>query len=444
MGLAFFGNEREFTFGFPDWPQFDNREMQGLERVLRSRRWFAGFLGGDETSEVGQFEKEFADYNNSRHAIAVSNGEAALIIALAASGVGAGDEVIMPAWTFVATASAAMHLGAVPVFADVTPDNLCLDPKDVLKKVSDKTRAVITVHYGGRLGNIDELVDIAQKKNLILIEDACHAHGSVHRGKKAGTLGHLGCFSFQESKTMTSGEGGLITTNDDHIAQVARSFRSNGRKVGSPGYLHYRLGWNYRLTEFQAAILRAQLSRLDEQVRTRTENSRLLTTMLNDTPGFIPLKDPEGTIQNSCYLYPIRLDLNYFGMNRELADKYAEKREIGYSHSLAPSSLLIEDILRAEGIPCSSVYIPLNRSPLFLDTEERTKGLTTFERYIGVPQYEAALPVSDRAFEEVVDLPLKVFMGDTETISTVARAFSKISSNVDQIKGYLKELSMIR
>ncbi len=443
MRLAFFGEERESVFDFPEWPQFDNSEILGLERVLNSRRWFAGFLGGDEKSEVGQFEREFAEYNGSKHTIAVSNGEAALIIALAASGVGAVDEVIMPAWTFVATASAAMHLGAVPVFADVTPDNLCLDPNDVLRKITDKTRAVITVHYGGKLGNIDQLSEIAHKKNLILIEDACHAHGSVYRDKKAGTIGHAGCFSFQESKTMTSGEGGLLTTDDDYIAQMARSFRSNGRKVGSPGYLHYRLGWNYRLTEFQAAILRAQLVRLDEQVKRRTDNSRLLTSLIDGIPGFIPMVDPEGTEQNSCYLYPLRLDLDYFGITRELADRYAKKRGISYNHSLVPSSMLIEDILRAEGIPCSSVYIPLNRSPLFLDTEEKTKGLGTFERYIGVPQYETALPVSDKAFEEVIDLPLKVFMGEAGTIQSVARVFEKISFSVDQVKAYLKELSIV-
>lgn len=436
--LALFGGGNNLKIKWPDWPHSTPNELNALSRVIESKRWFSGFLGGDEGSEVGDFEREFGKYNNTDHSIAVANGEAALIIALRAAGIGSGDEVIVPAWTFMATASAALHLGAIPVFADIDPKNLCLDPVDVQKRITADTKAIITVHYGGRLGNIDELMNIAEQNGLVLVEDACHAHGSEYRGIKAGNFGLLGCFSFQESKTMTAGEGGMLTTNDEKVAEVAKSYRSNGRKIGSPGYLHYRLGWNYRMTEFQAAILKEQLSRLDEQVKLRTKNANRLTKILKEIPGFTPFFDPEGTSQNSNYLYPVKIDLDYFGINKENSVNYARKKGVRRESSLIPACNIIEDALRKEGLPCNTVYIPLYRSPLFNSENWEKNGMQFFSRYINKKIDLSPLEKSDKAFDEIVDLSHNVLLNDDKGIEVAGKIFEKISNNANEIRDAFK------
>jgi len=156
-----------------------------------------------------------------------------------------------------------LEVNAIPIIVDIEPNYLCIDPEAVVKAITPYTKAVIAVHYGGQIADMEKLLKIAAENNLIVIEDAAHAHGSMWKGKRAGTFGKAGCFSFQESKTITAGEGGIILTDDEELAKRARSYRSNGRKEGRPGYEHHRLGWNYRLTEFQAAILLAQLQRLE-------------------------------------------------------------------------------------------------------------------------------------------------------------------------------------
>jgi len=436
--LALFGGEKNLNIKWPEWPYSDDKEVKSLERVLKSKRWFSGFLGGDTDSEVGLFEKEYAEYNNSKHAIAVANGEAALIIALRSAGIGAGDEVILPAWTFVATATAAMHIGAIPVFADITPENLCLDPEDVKAKLTDKTKAIITVHYGGKTGNIDELVDISDRKKIILIEDAAHAQGSIYNGKKAGNFGHLGCFSFQESKTITSGEGGLLTTNDDEIASLAKSYRSNGRSIGSPGYVHYRLGWNYRMTEFQGAILREQLKRLDNQVKKRTENAQILVNAIDEIQGFTPIQDSKKMEQNSYYLFPLRIDRKFFGITKENSLNYAKRKNIKRNNSLVPESLVIEDILKAEGLPCNTVYIPLYKSPLFDSKTWGKSGMQIFSKFLKNNINLNPLKNSDEAFDEVLDISHFVLLGDSNEIKTVINILKKVSRNASEIK---KELN---
>ncbi len=436
--LALFGGENNLKIKWPDWPYSTQDELSSLSRVIESKRWFSGFLGGDKESEVGDFERKFGEYNKTKHSIAVANGEAALIIALRASGVGSGDEVIVPAWTFMATASAALHLGAIPVFADIDPVNLCIDPADVQRRITEDTKAIITVHYGGRLGNIDELMNIAEQNELILVEDACHSHGSEYRGTKSGNFGLLGCFSFQESKTMTAGEGGMLTTNNEEVAEIAKSYRSNGRKLGSPGYLHYRLGWNYRMTEFQAAILKEQLSRLDEQVKLRTKNANRLTKLLEEIPGFTPFYDPEGMSQNSNYLYPVKINLDYFGINKEKAVNYARRKGLRRDSSLIPACNIIEEALRQEGLPCNTVYIPLYRSPLFNSENWEKSGMQFFSRYINKKIDLSPLEKSDKAFDEIVDLSHNVLLSNDKGIETAGMIFEKISKNANEIKDALK------
>jgi len=208
--LALLGGKPLKADPFPAWPQYDERERQALMDVLESRLWWR--TPGTRTLK---FEQEFAAYHQARHGIAVTNGTAALEISLAALGVGFGDEVILPDFTFVATASAVLSTGALPILVDVTSDTYCLDPNQVEERITPRTKAIIAVHMGGHPADLDRLPEIARRHNLWLLEDSSHAHGSEWKGRKIGAIGDAGTFSFQASKLMTAGEGGMIITNED-------------------------------------------------------------------------------------------------------------------------------------------------------------------------------------------------------------------------------------
>ncbi|MCJ7659893.1 MAG: DegT/DnrJ/EryC1/StrS family aminotransferase, partial [Anaerolineales bacterium] len=257
--LAILGGEKTKNSSFPDWPQYDDSERQALMEVLDSRVWWR--TPGTRTLE---FEQEFANYHQAKHGIAITNGTAAIEVALAALGIGSGDEVIVPDFTFVATASAVLFTGALPVLVDITPDTYCIDPDLAAAAITERTKAIIAVHMAGHPADLDRLGEIAQKHNLFLIEDSAHAHGSEWKGHKIGAIGDVGTFSFQQSKLMTAGEGGIILTNDDEIERLARSTHDCGRMPGEWFYNHFIYGSNYRLSEWHGAILSQQLKRLPE------------------------------------------------------------------------------------------------------------------------------------------------------------------------------------
>ena len=248
--LALTGGNPAKTKPFPAWPQFDERERQALLGVLDSGVWWR--TPGTQTAK---FEREFAAFHQARHGVAVTNGTHALEVALLALGVGPGDEVIVPDYTFVATASAVLMTGAVPVLVDVRPDTYCIDCDQSEAAIGPRTKAVIPVHMGGHPADLDRLTDIAARRGLELIEDCAHAHGSQWRGRAVGTFGRMGTFSFQQSKLMTAGEGGIIITNDDNTERLLRSVHDCGRMPGQWFYSHYIYGSNYRLSEWQGAIL---------------------------------------------------------------------------------------------------------------------------------------------------------------------------------------------
>jgi len=229
--------------GFPAWPIFDAREEKAILEVLRSGKWWYG-------EKVAEFEREFAAFQDARYAVSCTNGTAGLEISLLSLGIGAGDEVIVPPYTFVATASAVLKVNAIPIFADIQLETGNIDPEDVEKKITDKTRAIIPVHFGGLPCDMDALGDIAQKHHLKIIEDACHSWGSKWKGKGTGAIGDCGVFSFQMSKNITAGEGGIILTDNEGIADTAKSYTNCGRGKDKPWYEHYLLGGNYRMTEF--------------------------------------------------------------------------------------------------------------------------------------------------------------------------------------------------
>src|SRR6202790_61060 len=281
--LALLGGQKNKSKTFPVWAPFDDTERRGLNEVLESRVWWR--TPGTKTLE---FESAFAHFHGAKHGIAVTNGTAALEVALAALGVAPGDEVIVPDFTFVATASAVLSAGALPLTVDVSPETYCIDPRLVEAAITNRTKAIIAVHMGGHPADLDALGALAQQKKIALIEDSSHAHASEWKGRRIGAHGAAGTFSFQASKLMTAGEGGIIITNNDAFEKQARSVHDCGRMPGEWFYSHFINGSNYRLSEWQGAVLSAQLMRLNEQTERRHQNSRLLDKLLLQIPGITP------------------------------------------------------------------------------------------------------------------------------------------------------------
>ncbi|MGH3630664.1 MAG: DegT/DnrJ/EryC1/StrS family aminotransferase, partial [Sciscionella sp.] len=264
------------------WPVFDDTERDGLKQVLESGVW------GGYSPAVKAFEAAFAEAHDCQHGISLANGTLSLETALLACDVGPGDEVIVPPITFAATATAVLRVGAVPVFSDIEGTFFNLDPRLIEEAVTPRTKAIIPVHFAGHPANMDELLRISQERGLILIEDCAHAHGAAWKGRKVGSFGSFGSFSFQQSKNMTAGEGGILVTNDASLAEKAWSIGNQGRLPTGAWYQHDSLGSNFRLTGFQAAVLNAQFARLPGQLSRRNENAERLSSALAQTGFFFP------------------------------------------------------------------------------------------------------------------------------------------------------------
>ena len=277
----------------------DATEEAALLSVLRSGKWWFGEC-------VSRFEKEFALFQGAQYAVTCTNGTTALEMGLRAVGVVEGDEVIVPSYSFIATASAVVTIGAVPVFADILPDTLCIDPADVRHKITEGTKAIVPVHVAGRIANMTEINALAQQHSLTVLEDAAHAWGSMSEDRGAGVLSSAGTFSFQETKNITAGEGGALVTDDEEIAELCRSFTHCGRIEGAEWYDHHVLGSNLRLTEFQAAILSAQLQRLPDQVERRDQNARSIRDSLQGYDQVQTLADAPDMTRRSHHMYIFR------------------------------------------------------------------------------------------------------------------------------------------
>ena len=245
--LALTGGRKTKKKAFPIWPQYDERERKAIEEVLESRVWWR--TPGTKTLH---FENDFAKYHGAKHGIAVTNGTAALEVTMSALGIGPGDEVILPDFTFVATASAVLYAGALPVMVDVSPETYCIDVALAAAAITERTKAIIAVHMGGHPADLDVLSALAKQKGIALIEDSAHAHATEWKGRRIGTHGTAGTFSFQSSKLMTAGEGGIIITNDDAFEKQARSVHDCGRMPGEWFYSHFINGSNYRLRNGRA------------------------------------------------------------------------------------------------------------------------------------------------------------------------------------------------
>ncbi|HOW18001.1 MAG TPA: DegT/DnrJ/EryC1/StrS family aminotransferase [Phycisphaerae bacterium] len=402
--LAIHGGTPVRTRPFPSWPVFGPEEEQALARALRSGKW-----GKQDGTEVATFERDFAKYQGAAHGIAVVNGTVSLQIALMAAGIRAGDEVIVPPYTFLATATAVITANATPVFVDIDPETLNISPKAIEAAITPRTRAIIPVHFGGLPADMDAIMAIAKRHNLIVIEDAAHAHGAEYKGRRTGSIGHFGSFSFQSSKNLTSGEGGFITTNDPELAARCRSIHNCGRRPGHAWYEHFVIAGNFRLSEFQGAVLNAQLQRLDEQTRRRDENGRYLTEKLGRIPGIKPQKITADCTRHAFHLFCFRVDA----------------KELG-----APRSAFLK-ALAAEGIPNFGGYPqPLYRQPLFLNRE-----FGPYAGCQGVDYAKTSCPHCEAICYELGGwLEQRILLGTREDMEDIVRAFTKVYENRKDLK----------
>ena len=400
--LALLGGKPVKTKEFPAWPQYDQKEEKALMEVLRSGVWWR--TPGTKTLE---FESQFAAYHHARHGIACTNGTAALEIVMAGIGIGLGDEVIVPDFTFVASASAVLFANAMPVFVDVDPNTFCIDPEQVEAAITPRTRAVIAVHVGGHPSDLDRLVEICRIHNLFLIEDCAHAHGSEWKGIRVGSLGVAGTFSFQASKLMTAGEGGIVITNNDDLAVRFRSVHDCGRMPDRWFYSHYMYGSNYRLSEWQGAVLTWQLERLDEQAARRSKNAAYLNQALVEIDGIRPQAlDPRVT-RNGQYCYIFHVDPQAFGGLR--TEKFIEA-------------------LNAEGVPTQASYPPVHLLEVFQNGEFRKRLSPEVADWV----YEflkADYPVSQDAAENTVWMVHRTLLGDEPDMAEIVAAVRKIQQN---------------
>ena len=397
--LALNGGKKSKQKPFPVWPQYDDVERKALLDVLESRIWWR--TPGTRTLA---FEQEFARFHAAKHGLAVTNGTAALEVTMSALGILPGDEVIIPDFTFVATASAVLFAGAMPVMVDVSPDTYCIDAKLAEAAITPRTKAIIAVHMGGHPADLDALGDLAKKKGIALVEDSSHAHATEWKGKRIGSHGTAGTFSFQASKLMTAGEGGMIVSNDGAFEKQARSVHDCGRMPGEWFYSHYINGSNYRLSEWQGAVLSVQLTRLDEQTKRRHQNARVLDKLLSQIPGVTPQKlDPRCT-RNGQYAYIFHVDSKHFAG--------------------APTEKLIQ-AMNAEGIPNQASYPPVHALDVFQNGEYRKRlcGSQATEPHAFL---KAAYPHTDRAAFETIWIPQPALLGDEEDMHEIARAWQKI------------------
>lgn len=335
--LAINGGEPVRKEEFPGWPFFGEEERKNLLDVFDSGGW-------SSAKWVERFEQEFAEFQDAKHGIACNSGTMSLAIALIGAGIGAGDEVLVPPYTFVASVSCILKVNAVPIFVDVDPDTFNLDAEKVEAAITDKTKAILPVHFAGLPADMDRLNEIAEKHGLKIIEDAAHAWGTKWNGKGAGALGDAGGFSFQMSKNITSGEGGIVLTDDDTLAAQARGFRDVGRGLDDPWYGHFLLGVNLRMTGLQAAILCGQLGRLEGQVLAREQNGKLLDEGLGAIDGVQILRSDDRCTRRSYHLYCCRFDEEAFdGLTREQFFKAVQAEGVffygGYSEPLYKQSL---------------------------------------------------------------------------------------------------------
>jgi len=394
------------------WPLITDDERKAVLRVLDR-----GAIWGEGAPETRGLEEEWARFIGVRHAIATGSGTSAIHMAVAAAGLGPGDECLVPAYTWYATASPVIHHNAVPVFVDIDPRTFNMDPRRVEERITPRTKAIIPVDLFGLPADIDEIRAIAAKRNLIVIEDACQAHGALYKGKRAGSLCHIGAFSLNGTKNLPAGEGGIFTTDDDRFAEIARSLRQFGPFGG--GELS-EFGWQYRPQEMPSAFARARIPRLDAENAVRQRNAEILGARLREIPGVIPPHVPPDRT-HVYHMYRIRLDPGAAGV--ELAPRMFRTK--------------VQKALAAEGVPLGSwVGVPLPAFRMFQLRRGYGKGCpwscphAPSEATYRSEDYPGTLRIIDDSF--VMTSALYPPNGEA-LMRAYADAFEKVFSNLDAV-----------
>ncbi|MGC1273166.1 MAG: DegT/DnrJ/EryC1/StrS family aminotransferase [Planctomycetaceae bacterium] len=397
--------------GWPGWPIVDEIEQQALRQVLESGNWYRYAAG--EASRVAEFEQVWANDVGTAHCQATSSGTSALVTALAALDVGPGDEVLVPPYTFVATINAVLVHHALPVFVDSDPETALMDPDQIEQHINGNTRAILPVHVAGAPCAMDRILDIARRHNLKVIEDACQAHTAAWKGKRVGSIGDAGCFSFQNSKNITSGEGGAVTTGDATLYANAQAYQNNGSGRQQDDGVRTSNGANLRLTEFQGALLLAQLERQAELTQRREQNGALLNTLLEAVPGVRAKRTYEGTTRHGYHLYMLDYDPDQFA-------------------GMSKSRFL--QAVGAEGVPISGGYTALNRQP-FIEQFLSSRGFGRIYSPQRLNEYreQNQCPANDRMIATTCWLPQTALLGTGEQMQSIADAFARVQQYAGKI-----------
>lgn len=400
--LAIFGGVKTRPVSYPKWPVFDDRDIDAVTTVVKSGQWGGFPYPGPQTAA---FIKKFVALQGGNYGVAMVNGTVTMEVALRAAGIGWGDEVIVPAYTFQATAAAPMAAGAVPVIVDIDPENYCIDPNAIEAAITPRTKAIIPVHLGANMADMDRIMSIAERHNLIVIEDCAHAHGSKWRGQGAGTIGDFGSFSMQSSKIMTAGEGGILLVKSEEMAYRAMSIIDCGRPHDPEGRL-YTFGANYRMSELHAALLNVAIERFPDQVCQREEMAAYMDEALSEIQGVRLLKRDERQTTRSFYRYIFAINPDQFG---------------GATHDVVCAAL------HYEGIPCWVGYDAMHRYDLFQPQLSKLPVVGAFPQYFEFDKMH--LPEAERACErEAVWLDESVFRDSYQGVDDAVAAVKKIQA----------------
>jgi dTDP-4-amino-4,6-dideoxygalactose transaminase len=407
---ALLGGPKVRSEAFPSWPVSGEPEAQALVDTLRSGKWYRG-----NGSQTKKFEEAFRSLTGARHCLATANGTSALYVCANALGIEPGDEVIVPPYTFIATINVVLRQHALPVFVDTDINTFQMNPKKIEAAISPLTKAIVPVHLGGSACDLDAILSLSRKHGISVIEDACQAHLAEWRGRKVGTYGKAGCFSFQASKNLTSGEGGAILTDDEEVYNQCYTFHNNGSGLKAPGgnFAYAGTGDNRRMVEMEAALLLQQMTRLEEQTNCRTSNALYLTSLLKEIPGIVPAQMYEGCTRNAYHLYMFRY----------------QKAEFG---GLPRATFL--KALAAEGIPASRGYLPLNREPFLKTALESRAYKKLFPENILKNWVERnECPENNKLCEQAVWFTQNMFLGTKSDMDQIADAIRKIRTHTAEL-----------
>lgn len=398
--LALFGGTPVRTDPFPVWPRPTSDLRDSLIKTLDSEGWGVG------SKAIERFESAFADFQDAKYCISTSSGTTALWVALKAGGVKAGDEVIVPPYTFIATASAVLMANAIPVFADIDADTLNLDPEKIAAAITDKTKAIMPVHIAGGPADMDAILEIGKTHGIPIIEDAAQAHGAEWNGTKVGALGLGGIFSFQTSKNMTAGEGGAIISNDDDFMDACFSYHNCGRVKGGEWYEHSHLGGNFRLNAMAASMLFPQIESLQQDMEIRDKNAVMLDEAVQSINGIDRVKQENGTTRHAHHLYITKYDASAFnGIAREAFFK----------------------AMQAEGVYTYAGYTPLYREKLFITNADEYPWLK--DRDYGSLSMPNTELIAD---EQAVWLKQNHLLGSEEDTKDIINAFEKVTDAMNK------------